>query len=138
MAKEHFGLKVLGIISILCGIFLAVGGLYYISIGGVLEDVGEESIIGIIAIIPVGITLIAMGAVMIVVGLILAYLGYHLYKHKRWAYWLYFILAILGLIMSLVSFSIIGIAIGAIIIWYLWSIRGDFKRSGEYTITWRN
>lgn len=136
MVKQHTGLKVLGILSVIAGILAVIGGLYYVSIGGIIEEAGQNSIIGIIALIPVGMTLVAMGGAMIVVGLVLAFLGYKVYKHKSWAYWVYFILTIVGFVGSLYAVSWLGILIGGIIMWYLYSIRKTFMKSSDYRPTW--
>jgi hypothetical protein len=136
--REHLGLKILGILSVIGGLLALVGGLYYSTIGAALMSEGEDSIVGIIALIPVGASVIAMGAIMIVAGAIVAIIGWKLYQHKKWAYWVYFVLTILGFLGSLVSLSIFGIIVGAIVIWYLYKIREDFmqSRSKDYQISW--
>ena len=136
MVQEHTGLKVLGILSVLGGVLALIGGLMYISMGSAVTEAGEESIIGIIALVPIGITVIAMGGAMVVAGLIIMFLGYNLFKHKSWAYWVYFILTIIGFIGSLLSISGVGILIGGIIMWYLYSIRKTFLKGSDVKASW--
>lgn len=124
--KEYIGLKVLGIIILLSGIISIFGGIAYISVGSAVEEEAENSIIGIIALFPVAVTVMAMGAVMVVFGFIFVYLGYKLYKHSKFAYWVTFVLTVLGIISSLIYFQILTLAIGIVIAWYLYTIRGSF------------
>ena len=138
MTREYTGLKILGILSLIGGILMVLGGIFYASLGGALAEAGTEDIIGILAIFPIGITIVVMGIAMIVIGCLYIFLGYNVYKHKPWAYWTYFVLTILGFAISLFAISWLGILIGGIIIWYLWTIRKSFMTGADTRPVWRD
>jgi len=138
MTREYTGLKILGILSLIGGLLMLLGGIMFVGMGGAIAEAGEESIWGIVTLIPFSLAIVAIGAVMIVIGLLYIFLGYNVYKHKPWAYWVYFVLTIIGFIGSLVAFAWFGIIIGGIIIWYLWTIRKSFMKDGDTTMVWRD
>jgi hypothetical protein len=60
-----------------------------------------------------------LGVVLIIIGLVSLVLAWGLWTGKGWARMVALIFAILGIVVNLVSFHIIGVAIYAIVVFYL-------------------
>ena len=138
MTKEYTGLKILGILSILGGLLSVLGGIIYVSLGGAVAEASQNGVLELITLFPAGIAIVGIGIGMIIMGALLVIIGYFLYKHKPWAYWLYFVLSIIGFVGSLFAISWLGILIGGIIIWYLWTIRKSFMTGADTRAVWRD
>jgi len=94
-------------------VFLALGP----AIVGAMMSKGMAGMPG-----PMVAMVLQLGGIFFVVyGLVALAVSYGLWVGKSWAWWIYLILMILGVVLSLPALpeSIVGIAINAIIIYYL-------------------
>jgi len=138
MGQKHLGLQILGLITLIGGVISFFAGLFYLSIGSALETEALESILLIIPLLSIGFAMAVMGAVMLIVGVGFAYLGWAVFKHRSWAYWTYFALTVLGLITSLVYMQVLGIIISGLIACYLYTVRNTFMSGSDIQFTWRD
>ena len=136
MEKEYAGLKILGILSLIGGLLCALAGLVFLASGSAITEAGQEGILEVLAFIPLGASLMIIGGAMFIIGLVVAFIGYKVYKHVRWAYWVYFTLTVISFLLSLASVSWFGILIGGIIIWYLYSIHKSFLGGADVRRAW--
>ena len=123
MDKEK-AIEFLGIISVLLGLATILSGIGLLS--GLSTSGGHSVLIGIIMLVsemPEGSNLAVIGAVLIMLGALFGYLGYQMYKGKKWAYDFYVAVTILSVLLSLLLKSFVGLFIGVFILLYLYTIR---------------
>mgnify|MGYP001060485344 CR=1 FL=1 len=125
MATERpFGVTILAILEILSALFLlGAGALMLVAagfIGGVVGEIPEAPEIPGLAGLVTGV-LIAIGIVMVILGLIAFFIAYGLWTGKGWAWTLCLIFSIIGLIISILSLpaGIISLIIDILILYYL-------------------
>ena len=123
MDKEK-AIEFLGIISVLLGLATILSGIGLLS--GLSTSTGHSVLIGIIVLVgemPEGSSLAVIGTVLIVLGALFGYLGYLMYKGKKWAYHIYVSITMVSVIISIALKSTVGLFIGIFIIIYLYAIR---------------
>ncbi len=98
-----------GIIGIFVGVIAGIVGFYAYENGG-------NPFVGILD----GAILAAMAVVLVPFGMVSFVMAWGLLKGKSWAWTITLILTIVGLIFDVPSLNIIGIIIGAIILYYLY------------------
>jgi hypothetical protein len=109
------GLTVLAILEVLVGIYYLVTGYGELFGGAIIRSFAYFGIpSGAFSIIPR-----FLGTVLIIIGLVSLVLAWGLWSGKGWARMAALVFAILGIIVNLISFHIIGVAIEAIIVYYL-------------------
>ena len=113
---------------------MIIAGLGYMAVGGALDSVEEPLLIPIL--LPVAVSMAIIGVVSLVIGLVLIFVGWKLFKEVEWAYWLTFVLSIIGVGMSLYIMNWWGVLIGGLIAIYCWMIMADF-REGARDWSWR-
>jgi|YelNatPaOPRAMG01_1025707.scaffolds.fasta_scaffold94794_2 MFS family permease len=125
MATERpFGVTVLAILEIISALFsLGAGALMLTAAGFIGAIIGEmpggswgAGFSGLVA----GM-LIAIGVVMVILGLISLFIAYGLWTGKGWAWTLCLVFSIIGLILSILSLpsGIISLIINILILYYL-------------------
>jgi len=125
MATERpFGVTVLAILEIISALFsLGAGALMLMAvgfIGAIIEEMPGgywgAGFSGLVA----GM-LIAIGVVMVILGLISLFIAYGLWTDKGWAWTLCLVFSIIGLILSILSIpsGIISLIINILILYYL-------------------
>ena len=123
------GVTIIAILNIISGIIMIAGGLGLAAISSVLPTIttidpnagGQMALAGL-----VGGAGIAVGGILIILGIISFIVAWGLLKGKGWAWSLTLILSIISIIIGIVSMaagnfgSIINIIIAGIIIYYLY------------------
>lgn len=123
------GVTIIAILNIISGIIMLAGGLGLAAISSVLPTMttidpnagGQMALAGL-----VGGAGIAVGGILIILGIISFIVAWGLLKGKGWAWSLTLILSIISIIIGIVSLaaanfgSIINIIIAGIIIYYLY------------------
>jgi len=123
------GVTIIAILNIISGIIMLAGGLGLAAISSVLPTMttidpnagGQMALAGL-----VGGAGIAVGGILIILGIISFIVAWGLLKGKGWAWSLTLILSIISIIIGIVSMaagnfgSIINIIIAGIIIYYLY------------------
>lgn len=123
------GVTIIAILNIISGIIMIAGGLGLAAISSVLPTMttidpnagGQMALAGL-----VGGAGIAVGGILIILGIISFIVAWGLLKGKGWAWSLTLILSIISIIIGIVSMaagnfgSIINIIIAGIIIYYLY------------------
>lgn len=100
----------------------AVVGLYYLVAG--FGEIVAASIIRSLTLAAIPSTILPMiprvlGAALVLIGLLSIVLAWGLWTGKSWARNVALVFAILAIIVSLLSFHIIGLVIDVIIVYYL-------------------
>ena len=104
--KRPTGVTVLAILTLLGGIFLLIFAAIAFAAGSLISSTGLGSIAA------------GIGAFLIIFALISFAVFYGMWTGTKWAWWLGIIVAILDII-SIISFNIIGLIIGIIMLYYL-------------------
>jgi len=107
------GVTIIALLEVVVGIYFLVTGF---------GEFSTAAIIPLVYYIPsnaMSIIFRVLGAVRIILGLASLLLAWSLWTGKKWAMMVALILAILSIIVNLISLHIIGIVIGAIIIYYI-------------------
>jgi len=110
------GVTILAILTILVGIGLLLLGLLVIAV---------STFITIFA--PMfGLPLVAIGALVLLVGILMLVSGFGLLKLRMWAWWLAIISFVLGAVSSILSQSYVSAVIEVLLIVYLIVVRKHF------------
>ena len=123
------GVTIIAILNIISGIIMIIGGAGLAAIGSILPTMttidpsagGQLAVAGFL-----GAGGVAVGGILIILGIISFIVAWGLLKGKAWAWTVTLILSIISLILGVVSVvagsfgSIINIIIAAIIIYYLY------------------
>ncbi|MEM2806806.1 MAG: hypothetical protein QXU45_07495 [Candidatus Bathyarchaeia archaeon] len=125
MATERpFGVTVLAILEIISALFsLGAGALMLMAAGFIGAIMGEmpgvPEVPGLGGLVA-GM-LIAIGVIMVILGLISFFIAYGLWTGKGWAWTLCLVFSIIGLILSILSLpsGIISLIINILILYYL-------------------
>jgi hypothetical protein len=144
--KRPIGVTIIAILTIIGGIALLIGGLGFITFGGILSAVSSEgSSTEAADIAALGMVPMILGIGMVIIGIIYLIVSYGLLKGKGWAWTITIIVMIIGIVIQIISAistglltssltsavatHIIGIIISGIIIFYLYRphVRAYFK-----------
>ncbi|UCD04202.1 MAG: hypothetical protein JSW73_00960 [Candidatus Woesearchaeota archaeon] len=119
LADRPLGVTIIAVLGILGALITILGGLGA-SVGGTfLSTFSGGTVAGLIS----GALLIALGIVLIIVGIIWLVSYYWLFKMKKLGWQLVIIFGIISLILNIIGFaaaSKLGIVLTVIIIVYLW------------------
>ena len=109
MAESPLGVKIVGWLHILGGVFGILVGLGTLLLGGVM-GLGGDAALGLGALTGV------IGVVAIVFGAVGIYVGWSVLKLKPWAR---MVATVFG-VLNLLGFPI-GTVIGAVVLYFLWA-----------------
>jgi hypothetical protein len=123
------GVTIIAILNIIGGILMVVGGLSSMALGAVLPLQQQNTVPGADASsIPadlLGGGAIAVGAVLLGLGVLSSIVAYGLLTGKSWAWPLTVVLAIISIVLNVISLvagnvgAIVSIAISAVILYYM-------------------
>lgn len=109
------GVAILAILEGIVGIYYLVAGFGEFIAAAVIRSLALSGIAPeIMPIIPR-----VLGTLLMIVGILSLLLAWGIWTGKGWARMAALVLAILSIILSLISFHIIGLVIDAIIVYYL-------------------
>ena len=109
------GVAILAILEAIAGVYYLITGIgEFIAVAVIRSLAGSGIPSEIIPMIPR-----FLGTVLIIFGLVSILLAWGLWTGKGWARMFALVFAILSIILSLVSFHIVGLVIDAILIYYL-------------------
>jgi hypothetical protein len=109
------GVAILAILEAIVGVYFIVTGISDFLAAAIIRSLVLSGISSnIIPVIPR-----VLGAMLIIVGLLSIFLAGGLWAGKGWARMVALAFAILAIILSLISFHIIGLLIDIIIVYYL-------------------
>lgn len=110
------GVTILAILTILVGIGLLLLGILVIAVSTFLTVFAPMF----------GLPLVAIGALVLLVGILMLVSGFGLLKLRMWAWWLAIISFVLGAVSSILSQSYISAVIEVLLIVYLIVVRKHF------------
>lgn len=109
------GVTLLALLEAIAGIYYLITGLGEFLAAAVIRSLMLSGLpMKIIPMIPR-----VLGTVLVIFGLLSIFLAWGLWTGKSWARMVALVFAILSIILSLVSFHIIGVVIEVIIVYYL-------------------
>jgi len=136
------GVTVIAILNIISGIIMLIGGVGLAAIGSILPAMttldpnaaGQMAIAGLL-----GVGGVAVGGILIILGLISFIVAWGLLKGKSWAWSVTVILSIISIVIGIISLvagnfgSIVNIIIAGIIIYYLYRphVKAFFGKSAK-------
>lgn len=125
MAQRPTGVSVICILGFLGAIIEIVGGLGMVALGGLTGGIAIPEMAAVPGFLAgmLGI----FGAILVVLGIASFVVIFWLWQMKKIGWTLTMILEIIGILLSLVSFNIIGLVIPVIIVIYLWLKKDLFK-----------
>ena len=123
------GVTIIAILNIISGIIMLVGGFGLAAISSILPTMttidpnagGQMAVAGLL-----GVGGVAIGGILIILGIISFIVAWGLLKGKSWAWSVTIILSIISIVIGIVSLvagsfgSIVNIIIAGIIIYYLY------------------
>lgn len=123
------GVTIIAILNIISGIIMIVGGVGLAAIGSVLPAMttlnpnagGQTALVGLL-----GAGGIAVGAILIILGIISFIVAWGLLKGQAWAWTVTLILSIISIITGIVSLvggnagAIVNVIIAGVVIYYLY------------------
>lgn len=113
--SRPMGITILAILEVLVGLYHLVTGFGELFVAATIRSLAYFGFQpGVFSIIPR-----FLGTVLIIIGLVSLLLAWGLWTGKGWAWKVALVFAILAIIVNLVSFHIVGLAIDAIIVYYL-------------------
>lgn len=136
------GVTVIAILNIISGIIMLIGGVGLAAIGSILPTMttldpnaaGQMAIAGLL-----GVGGVAVGGILIILGIISFIVAWGLLKGKSWAWSVTVILSIISIVIGIISLvagnfgSIVNIIIAGIIIYYLYRphVKAFFGKSAK-------
>jgi uncharacterized membrane protein len=134
------GVTIIAILNIIGGIIMLFFGLAFVALGAIIPLVPESEFqqlqqnltaddVGVPQVAPSLISwgFLAVGGVLIAIGIISFVVAYGLLKGKSWAWTLTLVLSIISIVVAVISiattgnmFNIINIIISGIILYYLY------------------
>jgi hypothetical protein len=109
------GITILAVLETLVGIYYLATGFAELFVAATIRSLSYFGIPSSgMAMIPR-----VLGTALIIIGLVSLVVAWGLWTGKRWARMCALIFAILSIILSLISFHIIGLVIDVIIVYYL-------------------
>jgi hypothetical protein len=125
--KRPTGVTIIAILNIIGGIIMLIGGIAAATFGAVLPSlpISESDLSGVPPMF-LGAGAIAIGGILIIIGVLSFVVAYGLLKGMGWAWTLTLVLSIISIVINAVSIAsgnfggIISIIISAIIVYYLY------------------
>lgn len=132
------GVTIIAILNIIGGSFMVIGGLGMIALGPVMSTLAgptssqqtQDTLPGVdISEIPtnaIGSAAIAVGAMLLGLGVFSSIVAYGLLTGKSWAWALTVVLAVVSIVLNAISLvtgnvgAIVSIAISAVILYYMY------------------
>ncbi len=136
MKASNIGLKILGILGVILGLFMVFAGIMFLSISTILTGELQQYLLLLPISLPVGIALATIGAVYLFLGICFIILSYFLFKERPFAYWITLILSGLATLLSLISLNLLGLLIYGFVFIYLIAIRGNFMSHSHSDVKW--
>ena len=113
--SRPMGVAILAILEAVAGIYFLITGFGEFLTASIIRSLALSGIPAeVFPMIPR-----AIGALLILFGLVSILLAWGLWTGKGWARMVAFVFAILGIILNVISFHIIGLIIDVILIYYL-------------------
>jgi hypothetical protein len=123
------GVSIIAILNVISGIIMLIGGVGLAAVGSALPTMttvnpnagGQMALVGLL-----GGGAAAVGAVLIVLGIVSFIVAWGLFKGKGWAWTVTIILSAISVIMGIVSLvggnfgAIVNIIIAGVVIYYLY------------------
>ena len=125
--RRPTGVTIIAILNIIGGIIMLIGGVALVAAGSILPSIPMTT--GELSGVPawlVGTGAIAIGIIVLVLGILSFIVAYGLLKGAGWAWSLTVILSIVSIVLNAISVAtgnfggIISIIISAIILYYLY------------------
>lgn len=125
--RRPTGVTIMAILNIIGGIIMLIGGIAAAAVGALLPSlpISESDLSGVPAMF-LGAGAIAIGVILIILGILSFVVAYGLLKGMGWAWTLTLALSIISIVLNAVSIAtgnfggIVSIIISAIIIYYLY------------------
>ncbi|HEX6067492.1 MAG TPA: hypothetical protein VFZ05_01715 [Nitrososphaera sp.] len=123
------GVTIIAILNIIGGIIMLIAGVALIAIGSLLPDVFEEGMSAELEGVPLGAAGavgIALGGVIIALGIFSFIVAYGLWKGLGWAWTLTIVLSVISIALNAVSLAsgnfggIINVIISVVVLYYLY------------------
>jgi len=117
--RRPTGITVLALLQFVGGAIAIILGLVFIAVGPMLPGIAAGLPPMLSALVSI------LGVFLLVAGLVALVVGWGLWTGKGWAWWLTVIIECLGLVSGLVSIAsgdlsaLFGLAIAALILWYM-------------------
>lgn len=121
------GVTIIAILNIIGGIIMLIAGIAVVAVGSLLPGIFEEGMMeaGAIGMLAGGAA-VAMGAVIIALGIFSFVVAYGMLKGMSWAWTLTVVLSVISIALNAVSLAsgnfggIVNIVISAIVLYYLY------------------
>lgn len=121
------GVTIIAILNIIGGIIMLIAGIAVVAVGSLLPGIFEEGMMeaGAIGMLAGGAA-VAMGAVIIALGIFSFVVAYGMLKSMSWAWTLTVVLSVISIALNAVSLAsgnfggIVNIVISAIVLYYLY------------------
>ena len=125
--KRPTGVTIIAILNIIGGIIMLIGGIAAAAVGALLPSlpISQSDLSGLPPMF-LGAGAIAIGIILIIIGILSFVVAYGLLKGMGWAWTLTLVLSIISIVLNAISIAtgnfggIISIIISAIIIYYLY------------------
>jgi hypothetical protein len=126
-SKRPTGVTIIAILNIIGGIIMLIGGIAAAAVGALLPSlpIPESDLSGVPTML-LGAGAIAIGVILIILGILGFVVAYGLLKGMGWAWTLTLVLAIISIVINAISIAtgnfggIINIIISAVIVYYLY------------------
>jgi hypothetical protein len=139
------GVSIIAILNVISGIIMLIGGVGLAAVGSALPTMttvnpnagGQMALVGLL-----GGGATAVGAVLIVLGIVSFIVAWGLFKGKGWAWTVTIILSAISVIMGIVSLvggnfgAIVNIIIAGVVIYYLYRphVKAYFGKSATSVV----
>jgi hypothetical protein len=139
------GVSIIAILNVISGIIMLIGGVGLAAVGSALPTMttvdpnagGQMALVGLL-----GGGAAAVGAVLIVLGIVSFIVAWGLFKGKGWAWTVTIILSAISVIMGIVSLvggnfgAIVNIIIAGVVIYYLYRphVKAYFGKSATSVV----
>ena len=124
--RRPTGVTIIAILNIIGGIIMLFGGIALVAAGSILPSFQMTDELSGVPSWLIGTGAIAMGIIVIILGIISFVVAYGLLKGAGWAWSLTVVLSIVSIVLNAISIAsgnfggIISIIISAIILYYLY------------------
>lgn len=122
-SARPLGITVIAILAAIGGVFGIINGLGLMTGGGLL---------GALGVTVLGLPPVVYGVIVLVIGAAELYAAYGAWNLKGWAWMWLLVLQVIGILLSIYPrLNIVGIAIGAVVLFYLYTpqVKKAFGRS---------
>ena len=125
--KRPTGVTIIAILNIIGGIIMLIGGIAAAAAGAILPSlsISQSDLSGVPPIL-LGGGAIAIGIILIIIGILSFVVAHGLLKGRGWAWTLTLILSVISIVLNAISIvtgnfgGIISIIISSVIIYYLY------------------